>query len=373
VFVCCLSCKDGLHIPPKDAAAIDGFVPDAAAKSDAAGGTAGTDGIPTGGAGGNSLCDPRGGSPGEQWSCGSVTFATTRRPTDVLLVLDRSGSMKKSVVEDCFCAVHEGDESGRLCSDTSVCTDRWVVLKTAVEKLIAEAPGIEWGMQLFPSSEPSSCGVSFSPEVVPSPSGGAAARAQIATLTPGGSTPVAMAIGAAAFYLGALAAPNPKAILLATDGEANCTDGHPDTTSSVLDATLAAIATAQRAGFPVYVVGVGPGTDDLDRMAKAGGTGVYHPATSPEELLTDLASISRTVAGCTLPLPKAPPAPENIAVYVDNQLVKEDPANGWSYGADTSSLVFSGTYCERLVSASDVTVKVLFGCSSSASFPPCIL
>jgi hypothetical protein len=86
----------------------------------------------------------------------------------------------------------------------------------------------------------------------------------------------------------------------------------------------------------------------------------------------DLLAISRIVASCTFVLPGAPPDPGNIAVYLDKQRVEEDPVNGWTYGVTTSTIVFNGTYCDRLVSALDITVQVLFGCSSSTRPPACI-
>jgi Mg-chelatase subunit ChlD len=359
--------------PVKDAGTVDGVAPDATGGDDTAVGAV-ADGSATDAAG-NPLCDPSTGALGEEWACGSITLSTTRRPTDVLLVLDRSGSMNKSIAEDCFCAAYAGDESGRLCNDTSVCTDRWTVAKTAVEKLIAEAPGLAWGLQLFPSQGTQPSCLLYGPwQVTVSPGGGTTARAQIDEVTPGGSSPVDMAMSNAVRHLATLADNNDKAILLVTDGETDCVGGSPAASTTItFEAALDAIAMASSAGYPVYVVGVGPSTDNLNRMAQAGGTDVYHPATSPEELLTDLASISRTVAACTLTLPKAPPAPGNLAVYVDRQLVKQDPIDGWSYGVDTSTIVLDGSYCERLTSASTVTVQVLFGCSSSASLPPCSL
>ena len=49
---------------------------------------------------------------------------------------------------------------------------------------------------------------------------------------------------------------NTKYILLATDGEPNCASGGSSTPN--VPATVDAIAAAKAAGFPVYVIGVGP-------------------------------------------------------------------------------------------------------------------
>jgi hypothetical protein len=278
--------------------------------------------------------------------------------------------MKKSLAEDCFCTSGTGDEGGSLCNTTS-CTDRWTAVKSAVGQIIADSSGIDWGVELFPAPGGSGCSVSSIPSLPVSADGGAPVQGQLDGITPGGNTPTAEAISAATAYLSALADQNTRVILLVTDGEPNCAAGSPSATSSDLEATLAALAAAYRAGFPVYIVGVGPSTGNLDSMAKAGGTESYHPATSPEQLTTDLSTISHLVASCTLVLPGAPPDPGNIAVYIDKQRIEPDPVNGWTYGVTTSTIVFNGTYCDRLVSAFDIAVQVLFGCPGPIP-PMCI-
>ena len=323
------------------------------------------------GAGGSSLCWPSTVPDDAGWLCGSVSRSTTRRQTDVLLVLDRSGSMHKSLAEDCLCVAVTGDEGGSLCATTN-CADRWTSVKSAVGQIIADTSEIDWGVELFPTPGGSGCSVSSIPSLPVTTDGGAPVQGQLDGIAPGGNTPTAEAIRAATAYLSALADQNKKVILLVTDGEPNCAAGDPSANSSDLDATIAAITAAYGAGFPVYVVGIGPSTGNLNSMAKAGGTESFHPATSPEQLLMDLLAISRIVASCTFVLPGAPPDPGNIAVYLDKQRVEEDPVNGWTYGVTTSTIVFNGTYCDRLVSALDITVQVLFGCSSSTRPPACI-
>ena len=44
-------------------------------------------------------------------NCGSTTSQTTREPPDVLLLLDRSGSMMYTITQDCFCSDADGAHS----------------------------------------------------------------------------------------------------------------------------------------------------------------------------------------------------------------------------------------------------------------------
>ena len=72
---------------------------------------------------------------------------------------------------------------------------------------------------------------------------------------------------------------------------------------------------------------------------------------------------------CTYTLPSTPPDPNNIAVYLDKQLVVQDVVNGWSFGTSSSSIVLNGTVCDRVTSGAASTVQVIFGCTG----PPPIL
>src|SRR5882672_929249 len=75
---------------------------------------------------------------------------------------------------------------------------------------------------------------------------------------PGGRTPTAAAVMSGATYLNGLADPNPKYILLATDGEPNCAGGRQGGGGGTDRAgAVAAVRMSAAAGIPVYVVGIG--------------------------------------------------------------------------------------------------------------------
>ena len=110
-------------------------------------------------------------------------------------------------------------------------------------------------------------------------------------------------------------------------------------------------------------------TPPANTLAAAGGTKDYFPATTPEQLTSALASISTFVASCSYHANQAPPDPDNVAVYVNKQLVDKSEDQGWKFGSSTQQIVLTGSYCEQVLSGSDVTVEILFGCPGLPSFP----
>ena len=288
-------------------------------------------------------------------NCGTQTSGTAREPADVLLVLDRSGSMDYSTTSDNNCN-----------NGSANCTARWPALTSAVNATLSSTSNsISWGLKLY-SSTGNACGVSSGVEVQIATTSVATIQSLITSTKPGGNTPTAQAITAAANYLTTVKDQNTKYILLATDGEPNCAAGG-NTTPNV-QATVDAIAAAKAAGFLVYVIGIGPSVGNLDNFAAAGGTTNYFPATSPQALTDAFASISKAVTTCTFNLTQAPPDVNNIAVYLDKSLVEKNGANGWSLGANSLTIVLNGSTCDKITSGAATQVQVLFGCPGTS--PP---
>lgn len=327
----------------------------------------------TSGGGGNG---GGGATPNPDANCGSTTSTAKKMPTDVLLVLDRSGSMSESIAEDCCCENGCTRTTGlKLCTDTTNCTQRWPALTSAVTATISKTTEISWALKLFSStgstSSGGSCTVNTGVEVQ---FGRPAAdlTTAITGATPGGATPTAKAITTATAYLKTVKDDNNKVILLATDGEPNCANGSSSTSDK--DGTVAAAQAALAAGFKVYVVGIGPSTSipNLDSFAAAGGTGKYYPATSPDELAKALLDISKAVSDCNFTVdPGKTGDVNNLAVYVDGTQVAKDPANGWSYGSSSTQVVLNGSVCEKLKSGQATQVQVWIGCPGSP--PPPLL
>jgi hypothetical protein len=308
-------------------------------------------------------------APTADANCGIITSDTTRQPVDVLLVLDRSGSMDYSIGEDCYCTSGAAI-AGSVCTDTTNCTTRWNSIKPAVTTTLSTSKYVNWGLKFFSTPNGSSCNVSKAMEVPISETSAAAVQTQVDTATLSLGTPTAAAISAATAYLKTVTDPNKKFILLATDGEPNC-GGNPVNinTTDVPGATSASKA-AFDAGFPVYVIGIGPSVSTLTQLAQAGGTTDFYPATSSQQLSDALSAISKKVGSCLFTATQAPPDSGNIAVYVNKQQIAQDPNEGWTYGASPQEIVLKGSYCDKITAGEDTNVQILFGCPGAPPFPP---
>jgi len=281
-------------------------------------------------------------------------------------VLDRSGSMNLSMAENCYCdeATRSANPAGNnpLCDDTTNCTTRWKSLTAGLNTTLSSTPAIRWGLKLYSTPGGSSCNVSPNTVEVQVGDGSASAiQSQITNASPANNTPTAAAIIAATNYLKGVADNSNRVILLATDGEPNCKGGSGSTTD--VPGTEAAIKAAADAGFPVYVIGIGPSVGNLNNFAEQGGTGTYFPATSDKELSDALLAISKVVATCNFTLSAHPGADmNNVAVYLDKNLIQKDDANGWSFGTNQTSIVLNGSVCDKVMSGEASSVEVIFGC-----------
>jgi hypothetical protein len=300
-------------------------------------------------------------------NCGMLTVETTRQPVDVLLLLDRSASMNWSIKEDCYC-----DRAlGRTCADVTDCTDRWSAIIPAVDATLSNSNYVNWGLKFFGSSESDSdqCMVTPGAEVPIGADSAATIQQQIVDAKLSLGTPTAAGIIEATAYLKTVDDPNQKVILLATDGEPNCGGTPARIQTDDLAGSVAAATAALDAGFPVYVVGIGPNLTNLSQAAAAGGTNDYYPVTSAEDLTNALAAISKMVGSCDYKSSAPPPDENNIAVYVNKKRVNKSDTDGWKFGATTSDIVLTGSFCEQLTSGNSASVQILFGCAGAPPFP----
>jgi hypothetical protein len=208
------------------------------------------------------------------------------------LLLDRSASMTLQL-------------DGRECPSVELgptCVTRWAEVTKAVNDVVRESEStIRWGLKFFANDQ--LCGVT--PNVaVPVGDRSAAAIAQaIAATMPAGRTPTRLAVQSAATYFQGLTEPNPKAIVLATDGAPNCLPNGNSTASDAAGAVAAVKAVAD-SGIPVYVIGIGNVTQEvqvLSDMATAGGRArpaepLYYPVASSADLVAALRTIGAQTA-----------------------------------------------------------------------------
>lgn len=328
----------------------DGKRPDPAPAGPDAGGFSVPD------AGGGMAAPPPAAQPTETMNCGLNRIQLQSEPGQLLLILDRSGSMAQTV-------------------GPTQPVEKWGEVVKALDTILAQTQkAIAWGLKLYPMG--GVCGV---PDGVTVPMRADNHQAIMAAITAnrpiidGGATPTREAIMRAIQHIKAAPATMgpPPHLLVATDGIPNCTTtiaGNPPDPAGAIEA----VQMAQAAGIPAYVVGIAtagtPADDTLNQMAMAGGKArndatKYYPVASQTELMAAFSAISAQVASCTFPLSQPPPVPGNVAVEVGGQRVPPDPAmaSGWYYGANQASITLAGPACEK-VKQGNTDVKIIFGC-----------
>jgi hypothetical protein len=242
-------------------------------------------------------------------------------------------------------------------------------MTAAINQVVMQTQStIRWGLKYFPDQ--GACGVGAMPAVPIADMNAAAIAASIAATQPNGSTPTAMAIAGASMYAATLADPNPKYILLATDGLPNCGaggGGDPDA-----PAAIKAVMDSAMMGVPVFVVGIGTvaeATATLTAMAVAGGRPQaadpkYYPVSSTAELVNVLGTIGGMIGSCSFGLGTPPPDPSNIAVTAGGAKIPKDPGHvsGWDYGTGQTSVQLFGKWCDDAKAGKLTDVKAIFGC-----------
>lgn len=293
--------------------------------------------------------------------CGHDTHKLERLPAELYVVLDRSESMNRPPVE-------------------GGTTTLWAETTSAIDAVVkATDTVVSWGLKVFPPS--GGCVVGSGPSVPIALANYTKISEFMKNTLPNDvsprSTPTGNAMRRAVDYLKTIKTPNPKYILLATDGRPTCNgdivNGGGD--ESLAD-TLTAINGAVTAGYPTFVIGIladAPSAGPLDKMAEAGGrprdgTPKYYAVALKQELVDALRLITGKVASCTFTLTKTPPDPEQVAVNIDGKRVTRDltHANGWDYGTGMQSIILYGPPCDQLKTATTATnVDIVFGCKEN--------
>jgi hypothetical protein len=351
----------------------------AGSQGGAAGGGGGLGHLPDAAAGrdGTPSIDPT----ADAESCGGEEFTLTRGlPPDVLIVLDRSASMAQT------------PPGGGAIKYVQVLA----AIRQVVQILDSE---VRFGMEFFPTDM--SCGIdAVDIPVAPNNFGPIAGAADI--FQPGGNTPTADAIHFAGSYLGTLGTPNPKYIVLATDGYPNCiTQTVPcmcppgwsaDPSSQCVKASdptqhyacdsmggsgvntaYAAIADLASRGIFTYVIGIATSATEqvgLNVLAEAGGAArsgpiEYYPTTNQADFAAAMSSIAMGVASCSFTLTMPPPDRDRVSVLVGGNAAPRDPShmNGWDYGPGGTTVQLYGSWCDMVRTGNVTEVRAVFGCS----------
>jgi hypothetical protein len=278
-----------------------------------------------------------------------IMLTSTEEPPDVLLVVDKSGSMAEPL-----------DLSFQM---------KWDVMKGALRTLVeGHDLVIHFGLALYPTGDACAAG-QVSVDIAPDNSG-PIVGALDGIFLPDGATPTHTTLDAArTYFAGRPMNPNGRYVVVATDGEPNCGPaGEDDPTETQSVSAVTALAAA---GIKTYVIGFGAGLGAanpqlLTDMAVAGGTTMYYQANSPADLAMALNDISGQVIvpSCSFTLTTEPENPDRLAVSFNGTPVPRSPshATGWDYDAASNSITFYGASCDELQSGAVTEVHVDYGC-----------
>jgi len=315
------------------------------------------------------------GTGGMPQSCGQTNVSVTPQPPDILIVQDRSLSMTD-------------DSSGQPCAGGTAAGDgncgansKWAQVTAAITQVLGQTQAtVNWGL-MFLGDEATVCGAATAPAVEIGPGSGPLIGAAFTGVQFTGQigTPTTAVMTNAIQYLQGLTDTNPKYVLLATDGEPNCARGSANNNDDV--GAENAVAAAQAAGFPTFVVGIATTTDAaanaaLNVMAENGGeaqTGTateYYAITDTAGLVSVLEKIIGLTASCTIPLSGVNGMLDKVAVSAKDAAgntieIMQDPTNGWSYtDASKTAIVLNGDACNNLQSVTYTDFQFIYTCAT---------
>ena len=343
--------------------------------------------------------------------CATQTDEAQLKPLDMVIMLDRSGSM---------------NEDGK-----------WASVTSAIDEFVTDpgSDGLGVGLGYFPEPygntclpcdygcglcyngccslptgdfcwDDGDCDVGFCYNFMCHAGGGnatceasdyAAPDVQVATLpavastlqssmsmvTPQGGTPTGPALAGALDYAKTFADDHVKkdvVVVLATDGEP--TECEPQ---GIAD--IAAMATDAAAGMPAiatFVIGVGANLGNLNAIAAAGGTGTAYLVdaddTAPQKFLDALNDIRKVAVACEYEIPDVKGGSivydlVNVTFTVEGQPmqtlgyvgdISSCDQGGWYYDnpANPDSIHMCPSTCMALQATDAVSVEIIYGCET---------
>ena len=190
------------------------------------------------------------------------------QPADVVIVLDRSGSMSSS--------------------------SKWAYAKTAVNTLTTKfKTAMNFALMLFPGPA-GSCSTAIMDVPVAANNAGKI-QWKLNSTGPTGMTPMAAALTACRGYMAGMKVPKKRYVLLITDGSPNCNPSNP----------IPPVQQLAGMGIKTFVVGFGSGVNAsmLNNLANAGGTAKaggtkYYQANNSTDLQKVLSTIGGLMSCC---------------------------------------------------------------------------
>jgi hypothetical protein len=334
-------------------------------------------------------------------SCKRTSFVRDLMPTNLLFVVDRSGSMVCNPPPI---------TSSEKCEAEGVRVDpnspsKWQLTSSALAAAINGLPDTSTvGVSFF--SNDNQCGVSSIPNV---PIGKAvkpqlsAIQGSLAGITPSGATPLVGATLLAYRYLQSAAESGAitgnSYVVVITDGEQSDKCSDTSFCKDAADCSDLLIREGARASNPdinirTFVIGV-PGSEHgrtvLSRLARAGGTAFsscepeqgdcHFDVTREPNLSSALTNALQTIAGraltCTFDVPKDGPNGADLTrlnvVYTPHEgaarVIPQDlsapcdrGADGWQFDPETQLIRLCGNTCTAVLNDRGANVTVVLGC-----------
>lgn len=294
--------------------------------------------------------------------CGSLSVHFTPIVPTVMLVVDRSGSMRS-------------DYGGPT---------RWRALYTTLMDptsgiVTSLADDVRFGLLLYSGHDGDPDGPCPTlHDVAPAAGNVAAIDAVYDDMAPGEGTPTGAAVAAATPLIQSVTEPGPKLFILATDGLPDtCGAPSDDSSAQAKNSVLSAVAAAHDDDVTTYVIGVGPdiSSEHLQEVANAGrgmpadgpDSAAYYRALDAAALVDAFQEIINGARGCVFELDD--PVDPDIAqgtVSLDGEPLAA--GTDWQL-RDGGTLELLGAACNKILAGGEHTVEATFTCPSSADTP----
>jgi len=296
-------------------------------------------------------------------SCGAQTVPIAVMnlgdPPDMLIVLDRSGSMGSPIISF---------------PPTFPPPVRWDVMKNALKMVTsARQTQIKFGLSAFPTDD--NCAVMPGARVAVALNTATMIEGYLNGNGPQGNTPAHIGLQEAKnIFMSLPVNPAGRYVLFATDGEPNCGGAAMDQASE--NETIAAIQALRSINVKTFVLGFGDsfgstGTAFLTRASTEGGVPrAGSPNFYAANNATDLQNALNTIAGgvvrpsCSYMLASPPPVPNSVTVSLSGTPVPRSTqhTDGWDYHPDANTITFFGGACAQVMSGMVTQVSFVYGC-----------
>ncbi len=281
--------------------------------------------------------------------CDEVMFQAMAERPDIVLVLDKSGSMDYN--------------TWQFMGQTM---NRWDSLYLTVQSVVTQFDDkADFGAELFPSVG-GFCNADNPITVPVAPMNGQNILASIPQLgaSVSGQTPMGDGIQVAKNHIESIVQPNkPQAVILVADGGVSTNCGSPNTSAEIVNLVSQLAAN----GVPTYAVGIDADTpglqNQLNAIAAAGGTGQFYNAQDGNALLMMMEGIVEGVLSCTLTLEMEPDFPGFTKVNVGGMEWPEvadcNTENGWVWSVPYTEITLCGDACQALKDTGSAELEFL--------------